>query len=80
MIILFAISGSIAIHLNFQGVGCLTALAQLDRSVMSTDLLDELETSCAVITNLYVYSTYAVFAGTMLVIAGFMKKRRRNSS
>lgn len=69
-----------AIYLNFQGVSCLTAIAQLDRSVISPDLAIELETSCAVITNSYVYSIYAVVAGAILVVAGFVKKRRSNTS
>lgn len=79
-IIILVASGSIAIYLNFQGARCLTALAQLDRSVMPPDLVGELETSCAITTNSYVYSIYAVVAGAVLVIAGFMKKRRNDTS
>jgi hypothetical protein len=79
-IVILVVSGSVAIYLNFQGVRCLTALAQLDRSVMAPDLVGELETSCAVITNSYVYSIYAVVAGAVLTIAGFMKKRRTSTS
>ena len=79
MIILTA-SGAAAIYLNFQGVQCLTNLAQIDRSVMPPELLEEMERNCAVVTSSYVYSIYAVVAGIVLVVAGFMKKRKDNAS
>ncbi|MEW6605515.1 MAG: hypothetical protein AB1351_12630 [Thermoproteota archaeon] len=79
-IIILAVSGSVAVYLNFQGARCLTALSQLDRSIMQPELIGELEVACAITTNSYVYSIYGVVAGAVLVIAGFMIKRRNNTS
>ncbi|HEU4606277.1 MAG TPA: hypothetical protein VFS46_08585 [Nitrososphaera sp.] len=78
--IILAASGAAAIYLNFQGVQCLTNLAQIDRSVVPPELLEEMERNCAVVTNSYVYSIYAVAAGIVLVVVGFMKKRKDNAS
>ena len=79
-IIILAASGAAAIYLNFQGIQCLTNLAQIDRSVAPPALLEEMERNCAVVTNSYVYSIYAIGAGILLVIAGFMKNRKGNAS
>ena len=79
-IVVLAASGAAAIYLNFQGVRCLSDLAQIDRSVVPPELLEEMERNCAVVTNSYVYSIYAVAAGIVLVVAGFMKKRKDNVS
>ena len=79
-IVVLAASGAAAIYLNFQGVRCLSDLAQIDRSVVPPELLEEMERNCAVVTNSYVYSIYAVVAGIVLVVVGFMKKRKDNVS
>jgi hypothetical protein len=78
--IILAASGAIAIYLNFQGARCLTDIARLDRSVAPPGLVEEMERNCAVVTNSYVYSIYAVVAGSVLVAVGFMKKRKGNAS
>ena len=77
---MLAASGAAAIYLNFQGVRCLSDLAQIDRTVAPPGLLDEMERNCAIVTNSYVYSIYAVVAGIVLVVTGFMKKRKDNAS
>jgi hypothetical protein len=74
------VAGATAGYLNFQGVACLTDLARIDRSVAPGGLLEEMERNCALVTNSYVYSLYAVAAGVILVIAGYMKKRKGNAS
>jgi hypothetical protein len=79
-IIVLAASGAVAIYLNFQGVKCLTDLARLDRSVAPPNLIGERERNCAITTNSYVYSIYGVIAGVILVVIGFMRKRRDNAS
>jgi hypothetical protein len=78
--IIIAISGAIATYLNFQGARCLTDIARLDRSVAPPGLVEEMERNCAVVTNSYVYSIYGVVAGIVLVVVGFMKKRKGNAS
>lgn len=78
--IIVAVSGAIAIYLNFQGVRCLSDLARLDRSVVPPEPVEELERNCAVVTNSYVYSIYGVVAGILLVVVGFMKKRKSKVS
>ena len=75
-IIILAVSGAVTIYLNFKGVRCLLDLAQIDRSIVPPDLLKEMERNCAVGTNSYVYSVYAVVAGIVLVVVGFMKRGR----
>lgn len=79
-IIILAVSGAAALYLNFQGVRCLSDLALIDRSVVPPELLEEMARNCAVVTNSYVYSTYAVVAGIVFVIMGFLKKRKDNAS
>lgn len=77
---ILAARGALAIYLNFQGFWCLTDLTQLDRSVVPPDVIEELESNCAITTNSYVHSIYGVVAGTMLVVVGFMRKRNANAS
>jgi hypothetical protein len=78
--VILAVSGAIAIYLNFQGVRCLSDLAQVDRSVTAPGQLEEMERNCSIVTNSYVYSIFGVVAGIVLVVAGFMKKRKGNAS
>lgn len=78
--IILAVSGAIAIYLYFEGIRCLTVLSQLDVIVIPPNQIEELEVSCAITTNSYVYSIYGLIAGIILVVVGFMKKRRGNSS
>jgi hypothetical protein len=79
-VIILAASGAVAIYLNFQGARCLTDLRQLDRSVVPPEIVEGMERNCALVTNSYVYSIYGVVAGIVLVVAGFMKKRKDNAS
>lgn len=78
--VILAVSGAVAIYLNFQGVRCLSDLARLDRSVVPPELFEEMERNCSIVTNSYVYSVYGVVAGIALVAIGFMKKRKDNAS
>jgi len=78
--VILAVSGVVAIYLNFQGVKCLTDLARPDRSVVPPELFEEMERNCSIVTNSYVYSVYGVIAGIVLVVVGFMKKRKDNTS
>ena len=73
---ILAVSGAIAIYLNFQGVKCLSDLAFVDRSVLTPGQLEEMERNCSIVTNSYVYSVY----GIVLVVMGFMKRRKGNVS
>jgi hypothetical protein len=73
---ILAVSGSIAIYLNFQGVRCLFDLALVDRSVTTPGQLEEMERNCSIITNSYIYSVYGFVAGIVLVVTGFIKKGR----
>lgn len=78
--IVLAVSGAIAIYLNFHGVRCLSDLALVDRSVFTPERLQEMERNCSIVTNSYVYSVYGVVAGIVLVVVGLMKKRKDNAS
>jgi hypothetical protein len=78
--IILAVSGALAIYLNSQGFRCLSDLALVDRSVTTPGQLEEMERNCSIITNSYVYSVYGVVAGIVLVVAGFIKKRKGNAS
>ena len=77
---ILAVSGAIAIYLNFQGVKCLSDLAFVDRSVLTPGQLEEMERNCSIVTNSYVYSVYGIVAGIVLVVMGFMKRRKSNVS
>ena len=77
---ILAVSGAIAIYLNFQGVKCLSNLAFVDRSVLTPGQLEEMERNCSIVTNSYVYSVYGIVAGIVLVVMGFMKRRKGNVS
>ena len=78
--VILAVSGIVAIYLNFQGVKCLTDLDRLDSSGAPPELVEEMERNCSIVTNSYVYSVYGVIAGIVLVVVGFMKKRKDNAS
>jgi hypothetical protein len=78
--IILAVSGATAIYLNFQGVRCLSDLTLIDRSIFTPEKLQEMERNCSIVTNSYVYSVYGVVAGIVLVVVGFMKKRKGNAS
>jgi hypothetical protein len=78
--IMLAVSGALAIYLNFQGFRCLSDLALVDRSVTTPGQLEKMERNCSIVTNSYVYSIYGVVAGIVLVVAGFIKKRKGNAS
>jgi hypothetical protein len=79
-IVILVASAAIATYLNFQGAKCLTDIARLDRSVVSAEQVDELERNCAITTNSYVYSIYGIVGGIILVVIGFMKKRKTDAS
>jgi len=72
-----AASGAIAIYLNFQGFRCLSDLAQVDRSVLTSERLEEMQSNCFIITNSYVYSIYGVIIGIILMGIGLVKKRKK---
>ena len=74
--ITLAASGAAAIYLNFQAVKCLSDLAQIDRSAITLEHLEEMEENCSIITNSYVYSVYGVIVGIMLIVIGLIKKRK----
>jgi hypothetical protein len=77
--IILSVSGAIAVYLNFQGVKCLSDLALVDRSVLMPAQLEEMERNCSIVTNSYVYSVYGVIAGIVLIVIGFMRKRRKGN-
>jgi hypothetical protein len=74
--ITLAASGAVAIYLNFQAVKCMSDLAQVDRSVITLERLEEMEENCSIITNSYVYSVYGVIIGITLIVIGLVKKRK----
>jgi hypothetical protein len=76
--ITLAASGAAAIYLNFQGIKCLSGLAQVDRTttILDTERLEEMERDCSIITNSYVYSVYAIIVGIILIAIGVVKKRK----
>ena len=74
--IILVASGAVAIYLNFQGVKCLSDLAQVDISVLAPEHLEEMERNCSIITNSYVYSLYGVIIGISLIVIGLIKKRK----
>ena len=74
--ITFAASGAVAIYLNFQGIKCLSDLVQVDRSALTPERLEEMERTCWIITNSYVYSIYGVIVGITLIVIGLVKKRK----
>jgi hypothetical protein len=71
--IILAASGGAAIYLNFQGVKCLSDLAQVDTSILTAERLEEIEMNCAIITNSYVYSIYGIIIGIILIVIGVIK-------
>jgi hypothetical protein len=74
--ITLAASGAVAIYLNFQGIKCLSDLVQVDRSALTPERLEEMERTCWIITNSYVYSVYGIIIGIILMIIGLVKKRK----
>ena len=74
--ITLAASGAAAIYLNFQGFKCLSDLAQVDRSLLTPERLEEMERNCSIITNSYVYSVYGIIIGIILIVIGLLKKRK----
>jgi hypothetical protein len=75
--ITLAASGAAAIYLNFQGMRCLSDIAQVDRTtVFTAERLEEMERNCLIITNSYVYSVYGVIVGIILIVIGSVKKRK----
>lgn len=74
--ITLAASGAAAIYLNFQGVKCLSDLVQVDRSVLTSERLEQMERNCFIITNSYVYSLYGIIVGIILIVIGLVKKRK----
>lgn len=74
-IALAAVGGALAVYLNMQGVACLTQLASIDRSAFPTEGFEQLERNCAIITNSYVYSLFAVVAGVIVLAVGRFRKR-----
>ena len=74
--ITLAVSGAVAIYLNFQAVKCLSDLAQVDRSAITLERLEEMEENCSIITNSYVYSVYGVIIGITLIVIGLVKRRK----
>ena len=75
--ITLAASGGAAIYLNFQGVKCLSDLAQVDTSILTAEHLEEMERNCAIITNSYVYSIYGIIIGIILVVIGVIKSGKK---
>jgi hypothetical protein len=73
--ITLAASGATAFYLNFQGVRCLSELAQVDRTIFSAERLEEMERNCSIITNSYVFSVYGIIVGVILIVIGLVKKR-----
>jgi hypothetical protein len=71
-----AASGAAAIYLNFQGIRCLSDLAQVDRTVFSAERLEEMERNCVITTNSYVYSVYGIIVGVILIVIALVKKRK----
>jgi hypothetical protein len=74
--ITLAASGAAAIYLNFQGIRCLSDLAQVDRTVFSAERLEEMERNCSIVTNSYVYSVYGIIIGIILLVIALVKKRK----
>ncbi|HVD20855.1 MAG TPA: hypothetical protein VNB95_02825 [Nitrososphaera sp.] len=74
--ITLAASGAVAIYLDLQAVKCMSDLAQVDRSVITLEHLEEMEENCSIITNSYVYSVYGVIVGITLIVIGLVKKRK----
>lgn len=74
--ITLAASGATALYLNFQGVRCLSDLAQADRTILSAERLEEMERNCSIITNSYVYSVYGIIVGVILIVVALVKRRK----
>ena len=74
--ITLAASGATALYLNFQGMKCLSDLAQVDRTIFSAEHLEEMECNCSIITNSYVYSVYGSIVGVILIVIALVKKRK----
>jgi hypothetical protein len=74
--ITLAASGATALYLNFQGMRCLSDLAQADRIILSAERLEEMERNCSIITNSYVYSVYGIIVGVILIVIALVKKRK----
>jgi hypothetical protein len=74
--ITLAASGAAATYLNFQGIRCLSDLAQVDRTIFSAERLEEMESNCSIVTNSYVYSVYGIIVGIILIVIALVKKRK----
>ena len=75
-LIILGIGGAAATYLNFEGVSCLATLSRADEQVYRQRSLEELQEKCFIVTNMYVYSLFAVIAGLALVI-WIIKKRKK---
>ena len=74
--ITLAASGATATYLNFQGIRCLSDLAQVDRTIFSAESLEEMERNCSIVTNSYVCSVYGIIIGIILLVIALVKKRK----
>ncbi len=72
---LAAVGGALAVYLNIQGAACLKQLAIIDRSAFPPETILDLERNCAIVTNSYVYSLFAVVAGVIVLAVGRWKRK-----
>ena len=71
---LAVVGGALALYLNMQGAACLTQLATMDRSAFPPQAILDTERNCAIVTNSYVYSLFAVAAGVIVLAVGRWKR------
>lgn len=66
--------GALALYLNMQGAACLGQLATMDRSAFPPQAILDIERNCAIVTNSYVYSLFAVATGVIVLAVGRWKR------
>ena len=75
-LLFIAIFSVLALDLNSEGFKCLSILNQEDQ-LLSTSKLMELEWTCFIVTNSYVYSLFGIVIGGILLFMGYRRGMNR---
>lgn len=75
-LLFIAIFSVLALDLNSEGFKCLSILNQEDQ-LSSTSNLIELEWTCFIVTNSYVYSLFGIVIGGILLFIGYRRSMNR---
>jgi hypothetical protein len=75
-LILVIASAIMVIHLNNEGVKCLSEISRMQNLGLENDKeLEQLRGTCFFITNSYFYSLFGLIIGSMIIIVWYSKYR-----